>query len=293
MINFRALFLVELFCFFPVAILAQNEEVAFPLSPAPDQTVHRLVTIETALNIGTRFQGIPEDTKLGPAKFASKIKLKLMQKVSKPDTEGNTTIEAFCEDAENELTVDGKSLPKNFARDVFLNKTFAITYDRQGNVKNYNLPANIDDAKEPIKQMLRQMTIGTPLAPLRVGESVISPLIAQLPLPDAPLDLSGKTKFTLLTIEKKESNRTAKLQVLFEGQLQENKNILDNASNVPMVSSWTIKGGGSLSLNLVNQTINRSDTTQVLDAVIIIGSKEVSTFMRILSSSAILIETIK
>jgi len=121
----------------------------------------------------------------------------------------------------SETSMNGQPIPAADAANHLVGKTVFITYNRNGEMVDMKgLPAGAL-TEDMFKQMMASLYGNLPMGTLAVGESLTSPLdfALPLPIPIAPMKVTGETRLKLVSIDKDTQGRSATFDSTIDGKM--------------------------------------------------------------------------
>src|SRR5262249_18749052 len=205
-----------------IPAFAQSEKISLRMLPQPNQIVRMRTVQETDVDISFDSNSSLPAAVMVPVKMAMKTVFGITQKSGAANAEGHIAAEITYEEITSEATMNGQPMPANDQSRSFVGKKVMVTFDKEGNVLDIKVPADVGIPEEAFRQMLKSMYGNLPAVSLGVGETTTVPLDFTLPLPipgAAPLKMDGDVKHTLASIERDTTGRIAKFDHSIIGKM--------------------------------------------------------------------------
>lgn len=209
-------------CLAPPAF-AQSEKVDLRMVPKPGQTVR--LTMTQDMDMDMSFDGAAAAPGLAPMKMATKTTMTMTQKTGALKPDGTMEAEITYDQITTDATVNGQSISTGGANDALTGKTVTVKYNRNGEVVDITGLPDGPLTADSFKQMMRSFYVDRPTAPIAVGETFSTPVNFNLPLPlpgGSPLNMSGETRTTLVSVDKDAVGRSARLEAVTAGTMTGN-----------------------------------------------------------------------
>jgi len=161
---------------------------------------------------------------------------------------GNIPAEITYDDIRVDGSMNGQPVPGANPGTMLIGKTLAITYDRDGNVADTQVPSETALPAEAFKRLLNSAYGNLPTAPIGIGEVVIAPLDFTLPLPvpgSPPLKMEGTVKLKLASIDQTSSGRIAKFESTVDATLMNTLEMPSPNGTLKMAMDFKMSGGGT------------------------------------------------
>jgi hypothetical protein len=204
------------------AAFAQSEKVDLRMVPKPGQTVR--LTMTQDMDMDMSFDGAAALPGLAPMKMATKTTMTMTQKTGALKPDGTMEAEITYDQITTDATVNGQSISTG-GNDALTGKTVTVKYNRNGEIVDITGFPDVGLTADSLKQMMSPFQAGLPVAPLAVGEMFSTPVNFSFPLPlagSSPLNVSGETRTTLVSVDKDAVGRSARLEAVTAGTMTGN-----------------------------------------------------------------------
>jgi hypothetical protein len=250
---------------------AQSEKISLRMLPQPNQIVRMRMVQETDVDISFDGDSSLPAAVMVPVKLATKTVVGITQKSGVANAQGHIAAEITYDEITSEATMNGQPMPANDPSRSFVGKKVTVMFDKEGNVLDIKVPADVGIPEEAFRQMLKSMYGNLPAIRLGVGESTTVPLDFTLPLPipgAAPLKMDGDVKHTLASIERDTAGRIAKFDHAIIGKMVTDVDMAASNGKVKMSLDFNINGGGAMVRDLDKGLVRTSDTKAAFEGKI-------------------------
>jgi hypothetical protein len=262
--DLRSLFIaLGLALFASITAFAQSEKIKFKMVPAPNQTVRMRAVQDLELNMSFESETPSAGALPEPVKMTARAVFALTQKVGAPDKEGNVSAEVTYDEVSSELMMNDQPMQIGDKVDNFIGKKITATFNSRGEIIDLKVPPDMGLPEESFKQLLKSVYGNLPETPLGVGEVANAPLDFTIPLPvpgAPPLKIDGQIKFTLVSVEKDATGRTAKFDQTMDGKMASDMEVPGPAGQIKMSLDFKLNGGGGMVMNVDKGFLKSSDS---------------------------------
>ena len=262
--HYRSLIIaLGLALFASLTAFAQSEKIKFKMVPEPNQTVRMRAVQDMELNMSFESETPSTGASPEPMKMVARAVFALTQKVGAPDKEGNVSAEVTYDEVSSELMMNDQPVQIGDKVDNFIGKEVTVTFNSRGEMIDLKVPPDLGLPEESFKQLLKSVYGNLPQTPLGVGEVATAPLDFTIPLPipgAPPLKIDGLIKFTLVSVEKEATGRTAKFDQTMDGKVVSEMEIPGPAGQIKMSLDFKLNGGGGMVMNVDKGFLKSSDS---------------------------------
>jgi hypothetical protein len=249
--------------FASITTFAQSEKIKFKMVPAPNQTVRMRAVQDLELNMSFESETPSTGALPEPVKMMARAVFALTQKVGAPDKEGNVSAEVTYDEVSSELMMNDQPMQIGDKVDNFIGKKITATFNSRGEMIDIKIPPDMGLPEDSFKQLLKSVYGNLPETPLGVGEVATAPLDFNIPLPvpgAPPLKIDGQIKFTLVSVEKDATGRTAKFDQTMDGKVVSDMEVPGPAGKIKMSLDFKLNGGGGMVMNVDKGFLKSSDS---------------------------------
>lgn len=230
----------------PRSAAAQGERITLRGNPVPNQTVHVGMSQEMAFDI------VMEGMSMGPMRMEGVTRFSTTQQVGAPDAQGRITALVIWDDVAVDLKMNGNPMGAGAASPL-IGKTISIVYDAQGKLVDVQIPAELGEAGNSVKQMLTSLSGSIPNVTLGVGDTVTVPISIPIPIPlpgAQAATMESRTTSKLVAIELDGSDRIAVLDQVIEATLNQPLDMPGPSGTMSVNLVLKMSGTGKLRLNV-------------------------------------------
>jgi len=198
-----------------------------------------------------------------PMKMMARAVFALTQKVGARDKEGNVSAEMTYDEVSSELMMNDQPMQIGDKVNNFIGKKITATFNSRGEMIDLKVPPDLGLPEESFKQLLKSVYGNLPQTPLGVGEVATAPLDFTIPLPipgAPPLKIDGLIKFTLVSVEKEATGRTAKFDQTMDGKLVSDMEVPGPTGQIKMSLDFKLNGGGGMVMDVDKGFLKSSDS---------------------------------
>jgi hypothetical protein len=247
---------------------AQSEKIAIKMVPEPSQTVRMRMIHTMEMNLTFEGEAPPAGASPEPMKMIARTAFAITQKVGAMDKEGNVSAEMTYDEVSSEMMMNGQPTQIGDTMDKFIGKKITATFNRQGNIIDLKVPTDMGLPEESFRELLKSLYGNLPQTPLGVGEVATTPLDFTIPLPipgAPPLKIDGQIKYTLVSVEKDATGRTARFDQTVDGKVVSNLEIPGPTGQIKMSLDFKLNGGGGMVMNVDKSFMKSSDSKMTID----------------------------
>ena len=202
---------------------------------------------------------------LGPMKMSSRNVTSMTQKNGPADSQGNVEAEITVDEAisDSKITMNGRPMPAPAVANPVAGKTFAVIFDKLGNVVDSKGPSIPGMPEDFMPQMMKSFSGNLPTTPVGIGETAAAPLDIAIPLPlaGAQLKMDGEVLYKLLSLGKEGDDRIATIATTINGKLVGDSGIPGpNGTKIQMTLEIKMTGGGTTLSNLDKGFLKSSES---------------------------------
>jgi hypothetical protein len=249
--------------FASITTFAQSEKIKFKMVPEPNQTVRMRAIQDMELSMSFESETPSADALPEPVKMVARAVFAMTQKVGAPDKEGNVSAEVTYDEVSSELMMNDQPMQIGDKVDNFIGKKITATFNSRGEMIDIKVPPDIGLPEESFKQLLKSVYGNLPQTPLAVGEVATAPLDFAIPLPvpgAPPLKIDGQIKFTLVSVEKDATGRTAKFDQTMDGKVVSDLEVPGPTGQIKMSLDFKLNGGGGMVMDVDKGFLKSSDS---------------------------------
>jgi hypothetical protein len=262
--HYRSLIIaLGLALFASITAFAQSEKIKFKMVPEPNQTVRMRAVQDLELNMSFESETPSEGALPDPVKMMARAVFALTQKVGAPDKEGNVIAEVTYDEVSSELMMNDQPMQIGDKVDNFIGKKIMATFNSRGEMIDLKVPPDLGLPEESFKQLLKSVYGNLPETPLGVGDVATAPLDFTIPLPipgARPLKIDGLIKFTLVSVEKDATGRTAKFDQTMDGKVVSDMDVPGPIGQIKMSLDFKLNGGGGMVMDVDKGFLKSSDS---------------------------------
>ena len=266
--------------FASITTFAQSEKIKLKMVPEPNQTVRMRAVQDMEMSMSFESETPSAGALPEPVKMTARAVFALTQKVGAPDKEGNVIAEVTYDEVSSELMVNDQPMQIGEKVDNFIGKKITATFNSRGEMIDLKVPPDLGLPEESFKQLLKSIYGNVPQTPLGVGEVATAPLDFTIPLPvpgAPPLKIDGLIKFTLVSVEKDATGRTAKLDQTMDGKLAGDMEVPGPAGQIKMSLDFKLNGGGGMVMDVDKGFLKSSDSKMTFGGKLKMASESGAT----------------
>ena len=263
-LHYRSLIIaLGLALFASMTAFAQSEKIKFKMVPEPNQTVRMRAVQDMELSMSFESETPSAGALPEPVKMTARAVFAMTQKVGAPDKEGNVSAEVTYDEVSSELMMNDQPMQIGDKADNFIGKKITVTFNSRGEMIDLKIPTDMGLPEESLKQLLKSVYGNLPQTQLGVGEVATAPLDFTIPLPvpgAPPLKIDGLIKFTLVSVERDATGRTAKFDQTMDGKVVSDMEVPGPAGQIKMSLDFKLNGGGGMVMNVDKGFLKSSDS---------------------------------
>ncbi|HEY7182429.1 MAG TPA: hypothetical protein VIC84_13465 [Blastocatellia bacterium] len=247
---------------------AQSEKVAIKMVPEPNQMIRMKMIHNMEMNLSFEGESPSAGALPEPMKMTARTVFAITQKVGAMDKEGNVSAEVTYDEVSSEMMVNGQPMQIGDKVDKLVGKKITATFNGQGNIIDLKVPPGMGLPEESFRELLKSLYGNLPQTPLGVGEVATAPLDFTLPLPipgAPPLKIDGQIKYTLVSVEKDATGRTAKFDQTVDGKVVSDLEVPGPTGQIKMSLDFKLNGGGGMVMNVDKSFMKSSDSKMTID----------------------------
>jgi hypothetical protein len=247
---------------------AQSEKVAIKRVPEPNQMIRMKMIHNMEMNLSFEGESPSAGALPEPMKMTARTVFAITQKVGAMDKEGNVSAEVTYDEVSSEMMVNGQPMQIGDKVDKLVGKKITATFNGQGNIIDLKVPPGMGLPEESFRELLKSLYGNLPQTPLGVGEVATAPLDFTLPLPipgAPPLKIDGQIKYTLVSVEKDATGRTAKFDQTVDGKVVSDLEVPGPTGQIKMSLDFKLNGGGGMVMNVDKSFMKSSDSKMTID----------------------------
>ena len=279
--HYRSLIIaLGLALFASITTFAQSEKIKFKMVPEPNQTVRMRAIQDMELSMSFESETPSAGALPEPVKMTARAVFALTQKVGAPDKEGNVIAEVTYDEVSSELMVNDQPMQIGEKVDNFIGKKITATFNSRGEMIDLKVPPDLGLPEESFKQLLKSIYGNVPQTPLGVGEVATAPLDFTIPLPvpgAPPLKIDGLIKFTLVSVEKDATGRTARFDQTMDGKVVSDMDVPGPGGQIKMSLDFKLNGGGGMVMDVDKGFLKSSDSKMTFGGKLKMASESGAT----------------
>jgi hypothetical protein len=236
--------------------------------PEPNQMIRMKMIHNMEMNLSFEGESPSAGALPEPMKMTARTVFAITQKVGAMDKEGNVSAEVTYDEVSSEMMVNGQPMQIGDKVDKLVGKKITATFNGQGNIIDLKVPPGMGLPEESFRELLKSLYGNLPQTPLGVGEVATAPLDFTLPLPipgAPPLKIDGQIKYTLVSVEKDATGRTAKFDQTVDGKVVSDLEVPGPTGQIKMSLDFKLNGGGGMVMNVDKSFMKSSDSKMTID----------------------------